>query len=301
MEIYHRRKEQWYMEVCKTLPDIMYKKAIRKVRRICTKHSTGILTASMIITAMACAAGVSGGSRGLLVRAQSQETGMSSGVEENFDTQTEQTEELQAGLMGVVNSAITMEKYSRATQEVSMASENEEILVGAARASRHDVMRNALEEGTRTAASVGDFAKQLIRENQMPASEYNTLLRIVEAEATGEDLKGKMLIANVILNRVRDERFPDTIEEVVWQQIGGAAQFQPTIDGRIYSVEVTSDTIEAVDRVLAGEDYSQGALYFMARMASEDNSVGWFDNNLILLFEHGGHEYYTLSKEARVS
>ena len=36
MEIYHRRKEQWYMEVCKTLPDIMYKKAIRKVRRICT-------------------------------------------------------------------------------------------------------------------------------------------------------------------------------------------------------------------------------------------------------------------------
>lgn len=289
------------MEVCKPLPDIMYKKAVRKVKRIIRKHSAGILTASMIVTAMACAAAVSGGSKGLLVRAQNQETWVSSGVEETSDTQMNRSEELQAGLMGVMNSAISMEKYSRATQEVSMASENEEILVGAARASRHDVMRNALEEGTRSAASVGDYAKQLIRENQMPASEYNTLLRIVEAEATGEDLKGKMLIANVILNRVSDERFPDTIEEVVWQQIGGSAQFQPTIDGRIYSVEVTSDTIEAVDRVLAGEDYSQGALYFMARMASEDNSVGWFDNNLILLFEHGGHEYYTLSKEARVS
>lgn len=279
----------------------MYKKEIRKVRRICRKYSTGILTASMIVTAMTCAAGISGGSKGLLVRAQGRETGVTSVVEETSDTQMEQTEELQAGLMGVMNSAVTMGKYSRATQEVSMASENEEILVGAARASRHDVMRNALEEGTRSAANVGNYAKQLIRENQMPAEEYNTLLRIVEAEATGEDMQGKMLIANVIMNRVRDERFPGTIEEVVWQQIGGSAQFQPTIDGRIYSVEVTADTIEAVDRVLAGEDYSQGALYFMARMASEDNSVGWFDNNLMLLFEHGGHEYYTLSKEARVS
>lgn len=301
MEIYHLRKEKWYMEVCKTLPGIMYKKSVRKVRRILKKHATGTLTASMIITAMACAAGVSGGSKGLLVRAQDWEAGITSEAEDVSDIGMEQPRELQAGLMGVMNSVITMEEYSRAAQEVSMASENEEILVGAARASRHEVMRNALEEGTRSAASVGSSAKQLIRESQMPAEEYQTLLRIVEAEATGEDLKGKMLIANVILNRVRDERFPDTIEEVVWQQIGGSAQFQPTIDGRIYSVEVTSDTIEAVDRVLAGEDYSQGALYFMARMSSEDNSVGWFDNNLVLLFEHGGHEYYTLSKEARVS
>ena len=117
----------------------------------------------------------------------------------------------------------------------------------------------------------------------------------------GDALEGKMLIANVILNRVRDPRFPDTIEEVVWQQIDGSAQFQPTIDGRINTVEITQSTIEAVDRVLAGEDESQGALYFMARSGSDASSIGWFEANLTPLMVHGGHEYYTLSEDKQVS
>lgn len=45
--------------------------------------------------------------------------------------------------------------------------------------------------------------------------EYNVLLRIVEAEAGGEDITGKMLVANVIMNRVQNGRFPDTVTEVV--------------------------------------------------------------------------------------
>ena len=110
-----------------------------------------------------------------------------------------------------------------------------------------------------------------------------------------------MLIANVIMNRVRDTRFPDTIEGVVWQQIDGSAQFQPTIDGRINTVEITQSTIEAVDRVLAGEDESQGALYFMARSGSDASSIGWFEENLTPLMVHGGHEYYTLSDDKQVS
>lgn len=289
------------MEVCKALLDVMYKKTIRSAKHTVQKNSAVIITVSMSLIALLCALGVSGGSRSLMKQETVRQTVTSAGIGEVLAAETPQTEELQAGLMGVVNGAITMEKYSQAANEIDMAGDNEEILVGAARASRPEAMRSALGKGTKAAGNVVSYAKQLIRNNQMPASEYDTLLRIVEAEATGEDLQGKMLIANVILNRVKDERFPNTIEEVVWQEIGGAAQFQPTIDGRIYSVEISEDTIEAVDRVLAGEDYSQGALYFMARVASEDNSVGWFDSNLILLFEHGGHEYYTLSKEERVS
>ena len=94
----------------------------------------------------------------------------------------------------------------------------------------------------------------------MDGNDYYTLLQIVEAEATGGDIKSKILIANVVLNRVKDSRFPDTIYDVVWQTAGGSPQFSPTDDGRIYTVSITDDTIEAVDRALAGEDYSQGAL-----------------------------------------
>ena len=68
-----------------------------------------------------------------------------------------------------------------------------------------------------------------------------------------------MMVAGVVLNRVRDSHFPDTIQEVVWQK----DQFQPTSDGRIYSCTVTDSTTEAVDRVLAGEDVSAGRVVLL--------------------------------------
>ena len=40
------------------------------------------------------------------------------------------------------------------------------------------------------------------------------------------------------------------------------------------------------------EDYSQGALYFMNRGASESGAVSWFDGRLTFLFRHGGHEFF---------
>lgn len=284
------------MEVAKTLLMTTYKRT-RHLKRRSGRKTSVVVPVCMLAVAFLCALGVSGGSRNLV----SQSVEAQAGVEEVQAEAAAQTEELQAGLKGVMSSAVSIEKYSRAAEEIDMSGANEEILVGAAKVSRQENIRSTLEQGTKSAATVVASARQLVRETQMPESEYYTLLRIVEAEATGEDLEGKMLIANVILNRVKDERFPDTIEEVVWQEIGGAAQFQPTVDGRIYTVEITEETIEAVDRVLAGADSSQGALYFMARSASDDTSVGWFDDTLIPLFEHGGHEYYTLSEDATVS
>ena len=47
--------------------------------------------------------------------------------------------------------------------------------------------------------------------------EYQVLLRIVEAEAGGEDTVGKMLVANVIMNRVNSGIFPATVTGVVSQ------------------------------------------------------------------------------------
>lgn len=287
------------MEVSKTLLEMVYKKARRFWRRTYRKHSAAVIAICMFAVAFLFAIGISGGSRSLIRKGTGPQTG-TAGLKEVLAAETPQTEELQAGLKGVLHGAVTMEEYYKAAEEIDMAGANEEILVGASRTNRRSAIRFALENGVKSAANVSRCATKLVRDNQMPANEYNTLLRIVEAEATGEDIEGKMLIANVILNRVKDERFPDTVEEVVWQQTGGIAQFQPTVDGRIYSVEVSEDTIEAVDRVLAGEDESQGALFFMARKSSDDASVGWFDNTLTHLFEHGGHEYYTISKEARV-
>lgn len=119
------------------------------------------------------------------------------------------------------------------------------------------------------------------------------LLRIVEAEATCEDIKGRMLVANVILNRVVSEDFPNSIAEVVFQNNGETYQFAPIKDGRYWTVKVSDETIEAVDRVLAGEDYSKGALYFAARRMANKKAMRWFDSSLQYLFRHGVHEFFT--------
>lgn len=119
------------------------------------------------------------------------------------------------------------------------------------------------------------------------------LLRIVEAEATSEDLKGRMLVANVILNRVVSKKFPNSIAEVVFQNNGVTYQFAPIKDGRYWTVNVSEETVEAVERVLAGEDYSQGALYFAARRLANQQAMRWFDTSLKYLFRHGVHEFFT--------
>lgn len=118
------------------------------------------------------------------------------------------------------------------------------------------------------------------------------LEQIVEAEATGEDMKGKILVANVIFNRMVDEEFPDNVKDVVFQKVGGEYQFSPISDKRFWSVKVTDDTREAVQRAINGEDYSEGALYFMARRLARKSSAKWFDNNLKWLLKHGEHEFF---------
>ena len=120
--------------------------------------------------------------------------------------------------------------------------------------------------------------------------EYNVLLRIVEAEAGGEDITGKMLVANVIMNRVNSSRFPDTVTEVVYQKNNGRAQFSPTVDGRLDSVTVSQETVDAVERVMNGEDSSNGALYFR----SVRSNSGWHDSALRRVLQHGNHIFYTI-------
>ena len=122
--------------------------------------------------------------------------------------------------------------------------------------------------------------------------DYENLLRIVEAEASGEDETGKLLVANVVLNRVNDEDFPDTVTEVIFQKNNGVTQFSPVANGRFWTVEVSEETVTAVNKALAGEDASQGALYFAARKYADKGSMRWFDRCLNYLFTYGGHEFF---------
>lgn len=129
---------------------------------------------------------------------------------------------------------------------------------------------------------------------QLSETDYEALCRIVQAEAGGEDERGKILVAEVILNRVLTDGFEDTVYDVIFEKSGGSAQFAPTVDGRYFTVEVTEESREAVESALHGEDFSEGALFFSARSKANPNDMAWFDHNLKWLFQYGGHEFYTL-------
>ncbi len=118
--------------------------------------------------------------------------------------------------------------------------------------------------------------------------DYEALIRITHSEAGNQDDIGKMLVTNVVINRKNDNYYPNTIIEVIFQNNGTTYQFQPVKNGTFYSVNVTQSTIDCVNRVLAGEDYSQGALYFTRQTAS----TSWFNTKLTFLFNHGDHYFY---------
>lgn len=156
------------------------------------------------------------------------------------------------------------------------------------------------EDNVETEIPTEETAEQVVMEEtpetltgnsfSLEDQEYQVLLKIVEAEAGCEDTEGRMLVANVVMNRVRNGYFPNTVTEVVYQRQDGTAQFSPVSDGRIDTVNVSQGTIDAVARVMNGEDISQGALFFH----SVRSRSGWFDQKLSRVLEHGNHIFYTM-------
>ena len=146
------------------------------------------------------------------------------------------------------------------------------------------------ETGVQAAAETAMEQEEPVREvfTGYSESDYNVLLRIVQAEAGNCDIEGRVMVANVILNRVESGSFPNTITKVVYQK----HQFSPVSNGSIKRCKVTTETVEAVERALAGEDLTDGALYFMNRRASSKKNANWFDRHLECLFKHGNHEFF---------
>lgn len=120
--------------------------------------------------------------------------------------------------------------------------------------------------------------------------DYKVLCTIVEAEAGDQDEKGKILVANVIINRVKHQsKFPNNITDVVFANNGYVYQFSPVRPGgRYWKVTATENTIECVERALRGEDYSEGAIYFCMKTSPDS----WFNTALEFLFKHQDHYFY---------
>lgn len=111
------------------------------------------------------------------------------------------------------------------------------------------------------------------------------LLKIAMAEAEGEGTEGKALVMKVVLNRVENKEFPNSVEGVVFQQ----GQFEPVLDdGRYWNVEPDAECYKALYMVQCENwDDTEGALYFC-----RTGSSPWMENNTEYLFTMGNHSFY---------
>lgn len=90
-------------------------------------------------------------------------------------------------------------------------------------------------------------------------SDVQLLARAINGEARGEPYEGQVAVGAVILNRVRDSRFPNTIAGVIYQP--GA--FTAVSDGQInVPIDESSTVVKAARDALNGWDPTEGAVYY---------------------------------------
>ncbi len=93
-------------------------------------------------------------------------------------------------------------------------------------------------------------------------SNYNSndrylLAKVIYAEARGESYTGQVAIGAVVLNRVRDSRFPNTVSGVIYQPWA----FTAVNDGQI-NLEPNQKAYQAADDALNGWDPTYGCVYY---------------------------------------
>lgn len=90
------------------------------------------------------------------------------------------------------------------------------------------------------------------------------LAQLVCGEARAEPYEGMVAVAAVILNRVADDRFPNSVAGVVYE----THAFESIENGEIYR-GVTEECTRAASEALNGWDPVQGAVFFYAPAKTE--------------------------------
>lgn len=92
-------------------------------------------------------------------------------------------------------------------------------------------------------------------------NELDLLARLITAEANNQPNQAKVAVGAVVVNRVQDPRFPNTISGVIYERSGGYYQFTPVENGMI-NKPASEQAKAAAYEALHGSDPTNGALYF---------------------------------------
>lgn len=139
-------------------------------------------------------------------------------------------------------------------------------------------LRNGIESVERQIESVEreiESVEQRIEQSNhsqivLSESDVDLLERLVEAEAGGESIEGRIAVANVIFNRIRSEKYPDDVRSVIYQK----NQFEVVSIGTIDTKIPSEGTKSAVQRAINGEKVvSDDTVIFWAKYLDKSNPI----------------------------
>lgn len=114
-------------------------------------------------------------------------------------------------------------------------------------------------------------------------SDLMLLAKITMVEAGSETYLGQLAIANVILNRVKDSKFPDSIHDVIYS----GKQFPPAHNGLLDKSKPNASVLRAAKDALNGKNNVENAVYFF----NPDISQGGFWSSLDVVATIGTHSF----------
>lgn len=103
---------------------------------------------------------------------------------------------------------------------------------------------------------------------EISKDEKQLLARLVHAEAEGEPFAGKVAVAEVVLNRVEHEQFPDTVKDVIYEKNA----FEP-VQNQSIQEPADQEAVKAVDEALEKDNKADEALYFYNPETAESDWI----------------------------
>ena len=126
----------------------------------------------------------------------------------------------------------------------------------------------AYSDGTDTSGeTVGEteaYAETSVQETEAASAgtdDAALLASLIYCEAGNQSYEGMVAVGAVVMNRVNDSSYPDTVSDVIYQ----SGQFTPASSGSLSSAlenGVPSTCYDAANAALSGQDPTGGAMYF---------------------------------------
>lgn len=138
----------------------------------------------------------------------------------------------------------------------------------------------AEEEAQRWKEVAGKSRSIVVRTKEVDFDDLYLLARLVESEAGNESYETKLMVASVVMNRVADSRFPNSIREVIYQK----GQFEVTtrkVNGVLMiDREPSLDSLRVANDILnKGSILPSNVLVFYTKGVDE----GWVTSRTIHL------------------